>query len=44
MGKTSAGGIHNDLSARYPGRSTAKTAQSAAKKALAEGNEGVSEG
>lgn len=30
-GKTSAGDIHNDLSTRYPGRSSAKTPQPAAK-------------
>jgi hypothetical protein len=34
-GTTSAGDIHNELSTRYRGRSTAKTAQSAAKKAAA---------
>ena len=30
-GKTSAGDIHDDLSTRYPGRSSAKTPQPAAK-------------
>jgi hypothetical protein len=34
-GKTSAGDIHDDLSTRYPGRSSTKTPQPAAKKAVA---------
>ena len=34
-GKTSVGDIHADLSTRYPGRPSAKTTQTAAKKAVA---------
>lgn len=34
-GKTSAGDIHDDLSTRYPGRTSAKPAQTAVKKVIA---------
>ena len=34
-GKTSAGDIHDDLATRYPGRTSSKTAQTAAKTAQA---------
>ena len=43
-GKTSAGDIHDDLSTRYPGRSSAKTTQPAAKKEVAWANDGLSDG